>query len=81
MNHRERLEKLTCVKLLHIIRKKLTVSETVARYDRAYTHYRALVLYENRAYTSAGLILDCVAYINALARYAAARGIHLKEVH
>ena len=81
MNSVEKLEKLTCVKLVLIVRKKYRIDDIQLRYDKAYEHYKSMVLCRNRKYISPTLLLDGVAYVNALARYAATRGIQLREIH
>ena len=81
MNFETKLERLTCAKLARIVKKKYTLDEVCERHQKAHAHYRTMVLCEQRTYVSPELILDDVAYVNALARYAATRGIHLKEIH
>ncbi len=81
MDKRERrMERMICRKLIGVCGRKYTVSEAIARYDRSYAHYRALVSTGNGSVSSGELIEDTVAYVNALARYCGVRGVALKEI-
>ena len=76
----EKIERVTCRKLTKLMKKAPTVSEAVAMYERAYTRYRAMVLGGDGSKSSGALLYDHVAYVNAIARYAATRGVMLKEI-
>ncbi len=78
--YEERIERGTCRKLVKLCAKKYTLSEAVARYEKAYTHYRKLVSSGDGSSSSGALIADTAAYVNALARYCATRGVYLKEI-
>ncbi len=78
--HEERLERATCRKLVRLCKRQYTVSEAVAKYDRAHSHYQKLVRTGDGGESSGALIADTVAYINALARYCRMRGVALKEI-
>ena len=75
-----RLERATCRKLVKLCERKYTVSEAVAKYDRAHSHYRKLVRTGDGSSSSGDLIADTAAYVNVLARYCRMRGVALREI-
>ena len=76
----EKIEAITCKKLAKIAREKYSLDRVLSTYERAYDRYRTLIITANRQYVSPGHIMDEVAYVNALARYAAALGVQLREI-
>ena len=76
----EKIERVTCRKLVKLMNKAPTVSDAIAMYERAYKRYRTMVLCGDGSKSSGALLYDHIAYVNAIARYASMRGVMLKEI-
>ena len=76
----DKIEAMTCHKLAKIAKQKYSLDHVLGAYERAYDRYRTMITTINRQYVSPSHIMDEVAYVNALARYAAALGVQLKEI-
>ncbi len=75
-----KLERATCKHLARLCEKSPPVSDAVAMHEKAKARYRALVATGDGSESSGAIIADHVAYTNAIARYAALRGVYLKEI-
>ena len=74
------MESRICRKLAQIAEKNPDIDTVIARYDRMRACWRAHVLRGDGSRASGELIADTAAEVNALARYAAAQGVQLKEI-
>ena len=75
MTYSEKIEAAVCRELAKICRKRYSLDKVIELHERAYSHYRTCA----KGYGTPVSIID-VAYVNALARYAATFGVQLHEI-
>lgn len=75
MKRDKAFEKLVCNELASICRKRYSLDEVIALHQKAYDHYKWCVTSRYKPVNP----ID-VAYVNALARYAATKGVPLREI-